>query len=141
MKKQIEDLGSIEITENDYGPCTVAVRLVDDNVWMTQSQIARLFGVYEATVRNNLRAAFRSGILREEDVTHPSWNGQSGFGTLYGLEAIIYMSFRARTSRANAFRKWVSHALSKHYRKRKNQRPSVVLMYSLEIKNLRQTMC
>lgn len=47
MKKQIEDLGSIEITDNDYGPCTVAVRLVDGNVWMTQSQIARLFGVYE----------------------------------------------------------------------------------------------
>mgnify|MGYP000820471356 CR=1 FL=1 len=46
MKKQIEDLGSIEITDNDYGPCTVAVRLVDGNVWMTQSQIARLFGVY-----------------------------------------------------------------------------------------------
>lgn len=95
MKKQIEDLGSIEIADNDYGPCTVLVRLVNGNVWMTQSQIARLFGVYEATVRNNLRAAFRSGILREGDVTHPSWNGQSGFGTLYGLEVIIYMSFRA----------------------------------------------
>lgn len=37
MKKQIEDLGSIEITDNDYGPCTVSVRLVDGNVWMTQS--------------------------------------------------------------------------------------------------------
>lgn len=84
MKEQIEDLGSIEIAENDYGSCTVSVRLVDGNVWMTQSQIARLFGVYEATVRNNLRAAFRSGILREGDVTHPSWNGQSGFGTLLG---------------------------------------------------------
>lgn len=23
MKKQIEDLGSIEIADNDYGPCTV----------------------------------------------------------------------------------------------------------------------
>lgn len=65
MKKQIDNLGSIEIAENDYGPCTVAVRLVDGNVWMTQSQIARLFGVYEATVRNNLRAAFRNGMLRE----------------------------------------------------------------------------
>ena len=69
MKKQIEDLGSIEITDNDYGPCTVAVRLVDGNVWMTQSQIARLFGVYEATVQNNLRAACRGGMLREGKVS------------------------------------------------------------------------
>lgn len=72
MKKQIEDLGFIEIDDNDYGPCTVAVRLVGGYVWMTQSQIARLFGVYEATVRNNLRAAFRSEMLREGDVPHPS---------------------------------------------------------------------
>lgn len=69
MKKQIEDLGSIEITDNDYGPCTVAVRLVGGNVWMTQSQIARLFGVYEATVRNNLRAGFRGEMLREGKVS------------------------------------------------------------------------
>ena len=129
MKKQIEDLGSIEITDNDYGPCTVSVRLVDGNVWMTQSQIARLFGVYEATVRNNLRAAFRSGMLREGDVTHPSWNGQSGFGTLYGLEAIIYMSFRAGTSQTYAFRKWVAHGLSKWNHKNNFNDPVVVLVY------------
>ena len=71
MKKQIEDLGSIEIAENDYGPCTVAVRLADGNVWMTQSQIARLFGVYEATVRNNLQALFKSRLVSECDITHP----------------------------------------------------------------------
>lgn len=130
MKKQIEDLGSIEIAENDYGSCTVSVRLVDGNVWMTQSQIARLFGVYEATVRNNLRTAFRSGILREGDVTHSSWNGQSGFGTLYGLEAIIYMSFRSGTPRANAFRRWVLHTLGEHYRNGNPREPSVILVYT-----------
>ena len=93
------DTGSIVITEDDYGNCTVEVRLVDGNVWMTQYEIARLFGVYEATVRNNLRTVFKSGMLREWDVTHPSCNGQSGFCTLYGLEAIIYMSFRTGTYR------------------------------------------
>ena len=139
MKKQIEDLGSIEIAENDYGPCTVSVRLVGGNVWMTQSQIARLFGVYEATVRNNLRAAFRSGILREGDVTHPSWNGQSGFGTLYGLESIIYMSFRTGTYRAKAFREWVVHTLSEHYRQGKPKEPSVILVYGSGTERFGQT--
>ncbi len=138
MKKQIEDLGSIEIAENDYGPCTAAVRLADGNVWMTQSQIARLFGVYEATVRNNLRAAFRSGILREGDVTHPSWNGQSGFGTLYGLEVIIYMNFRSGTPRAYAFRRWVVHALNEYQRNGNRQRPSVILMYNYALKYSRK---
>lgn len=141
MKKQIEDLGSIEIADNDYGPCTVSVRLVDGNVWMTQSQIARLFGVYEATVRNNLRAAFRSGILREGDVTHPSWNGQSGFGTLYGLEVIICLSFRAGTPRANAFRKWIVHALGAYHRTDKPKTRSLILVYAAGIEHHGKTAC
>lgn len=91
MNEHIEDTGSIVITEDDCGNCTVEVRLVDGNVWMTQYEIARLFGVYEATVRNNLRALFKSRMMSECDVTHLSWNGQSGFGSLYSLDAVIYM--------------------------------------------------
>lgn len=130
MKKQIEDLGSIEITDNDYGPCTVSVRLVDGNVWMTQSQIARLFGVYEAAVRNDLRALFKSRLVSECDITHPSWNGQSDFGTLYGLEVIIYMSFCAGTYWAKAFREWVVHTLGAYHRTDKPKVPSVIIMYN-----------
>lgn len=139
MKTHIEDTGSIAITEDDCGNCTVEVRLVDGNVWMTQYEIARLFGVYDATVRNNLRTVFKSGMLRELDVTHPSWNGQSGFCTLYGLEAIIYMSFRAGTYRAKAFRKWVVHTLSEHYRQGKPKGPSVILVYGSGAERFGQT--
>ena len=124
------DTGSIVITEDDYGHCTVRVRLVDGNVWMTQYEIARLFGVYDATVRNNLRTVFKSGMLRELDVTHPSCNGQSGFCTLYGLEAIIYMSFRTGTYRAKAFRKWVVHTLNAYHRTDKPKELSVILVYA-----------
>jgi len=139
MKTHIEDTGSIVITEDDCGNCTVTVRLVDGNVWMTQYEIARLFGVYDATVRNNLRTVFKSDMLRECDVTHPSWNGQSGFCTLYGLEAIIYMSFRAGTYRAKAFRKWVVHTLSEHYRQGKPKGPSVILVYRSGAERFGQT--
>ena len=131
MKTHIEDTGSIAITEDDCGNCTVTVRLVDGNVWMTQYEIARLFGVYDATVRNNLRT--------ELDVTHPSWNGQSGFCMLYGLEAIIYMSFRTGTYRAKAFRKWVVHTLSEHYRQGKPKGPSVILVYGSRTERFGQT--
>lgn len=65
MKKHIVDTGSIVITEDDHGNCTVTVRVVDGNVWMTQYEIAQLFGVYEVAVRNNLRAIFKSGMLWE----------------------------------------------------------------------------
>lgn len=74
MKKHIKDTGSIVITEDDHGNCMVTARLADGNVWMTQYEIARLFGVYEVTVRNNLRALFKSRLLSEYDVAHPSWN-------------------------------------------------------------------
>lgn len=77
----MENRGSIKITEKPNGGWEVEAQLVNGNVWMTQYEIAQLFGVYEATVRNNLRTLFKSGILFEGDVTPPGWNGQSGFGT------------------------------------------------------------
>ena len=64
MNEHIVDTGSIVITEDDCGNCTVTVRLVDGNVWMTQYEIARLFGVYDAAVCNNLRTLFKSEMLR-----------------------------------------------------------------------------
>lgn len=124
-----ENRGYIEITEKNDGTWNVKARLINGNVWMTQYRMARLFGVYESTVRNNLRAIFKSGVLSESDVTPSDWNGQSGLETLYNLEAIIYVSFRVATYQARAFRQWVLHALHKYYREEKPHEATMVLVY------------
>ena len=74
----------------------------DGTVWMTQSQIARLFGVFPAAISSNIRAIYKDKRM-DEFHTHQ----MSGYVDLYNLEMIAALSFRVRTMESEAFRKWL----------------------------------
>lgn len=61
--------GYIKITEEEIGKPIVEVKIVNGTVWMFKHEIARLFDVHLQTVGNNFRSIFKSGVLREDDVT------------------------------------------------------------------------
>ncbi|WP_281671360.1 hypothetical protein [Rikenella microfusus] len=130
----MEDRGYITITEEPIGNWKVEARLVDGNVWLAQHEIARLFGVFVATVRNNLRAIFKNGVLHESQVSRRFPTGPKYSDTFYNLEAIIFLSFRCATLEAQAFRQWMLHGLYEHYRDDKPKEPSVILVYNYDPK-------
>ena len=74
----------------------------DGTVWMTQSQIARLFGVFPAAISSNIRAIYKSKHVNEYR-THR----MSGYVDLYNLEMIAALSFRVGSMESEAFRKWL----------------------------------
>lgn len=48
----------------------VTIRPTANGVWLTQSQIADLFGVFTAAVSTNIRVVLKSGILHEKRAVH-----------------------------------------------------------------------
>ena len=46
----------------------VTIHPITNGVWLTQSQIADLFGVFTAAVSTNIRAILKSGVLYEDRV-------------------------------------------------------------------------
>ncbi len=72
----------------------------DGTVWMTQSEIARLFGVFVAAISSNIRSIYKS---KQVNYTHRI----SGHADLYNLEIIAALSFRVRSMESEAFRKWL----------------------------------
>lgn len=71
-------------------------------VWLAQPEIARLFGVFEAAVRANIRAIYRSEVLRR-GATQRIVQGVE----LYNLEMIAALAFRLRSLECEAFRRWL----------------------------------
>lgn len=130
----MEKRGYIKITEEPIGNWKVEAQLVDGNVWLAQHEIAQLFGVFAATVRNNLRAIFKSGVLFESHVSRRFPTGTKYSDTFYNLEATIFLSFRCATFEARAFRQWVLHGLYEYYRDEKPKEPSVILVYNYDPK-------
>lgn len=101
---------------------------------MTKHEIADLFNVFVSAVGNNLRSIFKSGLLREENVTRIHKyenNGRQYEMTLYNLEALIFVSYRIASCEARAFREWQMKALTEYTRTKPTRETDVLIVYNL----------
>ena len=94
--------GQIRITDK-----TVHLSLSQGNVWLSQHQLADLFGVFVSKIGCNIRSIFKKKLLREQDVTHLH-HFDGGSITLYNLEMISFLAFRIQSPQADIFRKWTT---------------------------------
>ena len=60
--------GEIIIYETSNGNIKIDVRLEDETVWLTQEQMALLFGKGRSTITEHIRNVFSEGELQEEVV-------------------------------------------------------------------------
>ena len=55
----------IEIFETQDGKTHIQVRLDDDTVWLSQDQMAELFGKAKSTINEHIKNVFKEGELTE----------------------------------------------------------------------------
>ena len=129
--------GYIRIKENNENQLIIEAKLVNCTLWMTKHEIADLFNVFVNTVGNNLRSIFKSGLLREEDVTRIhkyGHNGRQSETTLYNMEVLIFVSYRIASYETRAFREWVMKALTEYTRTKPRKETEVLIVYNLSSK-------
>jgi hypothetical protein len=76
-------------------------------VWMTQHQIADLFGCFVAKVVSNIAVVLKSGVLDKNRVCRFHRYKDGGVIELYNLEMIVALAFRIDTRNADIFRQWL----------------------------------
>jgi hypothetical protein len=102
-----------------YQPNTeteVEVRLENETVWLTQAQIALLFGVDRTVISRHLRNIFDSGELVERSTcaffAHMGNDGKQTYKTgFYNLDAILSVGYRVNSLNATLFRQWANRVL------------------------------
>ena len=85
----------------------VTIRSTTNGVWLTQSQIADLFGVFTAAVSANIRAILKSGALHEDHVVRRTRCRNGNIVERYDLEMIMALAFRLKSGNAEVFRRWI----------------------------------
>ncbi len=94
------------------------VRLEDDTVWLTQQQIADLFGVKQPAISKHLKNIFESGELIESSVhsilEYTAADGKSYKTKFYNLDAILSVGYRVNSRNATLFRQWASKILKEY---------------------------
>jgi len=88
------------------------VLVEDENVWLTQIQIASLFEKDRTVITKHINNVFLEGELEEESNVHFLHIPFSDKPTkLYNLDVIISVGYRVKSPRGTAFRRWATKTL------------------------------
>ena len=85
----------------------VTIRPTANGVWLTQAQIADLFGVFSAAVSTNIRAILKSDILCEDCIIRRTRCRNGNIVERYDLEMIMTLAFLLKSTNAEVFRRWI----------------------------------
>lgn len=91
------------------------VRLEGETVWLTQAQIADLFGTLRPAITKHLKNIFDSKELEEDAVCsileHTAADGKKYRTKFYNLDAILSVGYRVNSKNATLFRQFANKVL------------------------------
>lgn len=91
------------------------VQLAEETVWLTQQQIATLFGVQIPAISKHLANIFREGELKRDSVIsileNTARDGKRYRTMFYNLDAILSVGYRVNSVYATQFRQWATGVL------------------------------
>ena len=97
------------------GQVSLDVRLEADTVWLSQAQMAELFGRERSVITRHVGNVFREGELAEKSNVHflhiAGADRPVGF---YSLDVIISVGYRVKSPRGTQFRIWATQVLRQH---------------------------
>ena len=108
----------IVIYQTPDGVINLDVKLENETVWLSQKQIAELFGTKRPAVTKHLGNIFNSGELDENSVSsileHTANDGKTYRTKFYNLDAILSVGYRVNSKNATQFRIWASKVLKEY---------------------------
>jgi len=117
-KNIVPQKGEIVIYQTKDKKVNLEVTLELETVWLTQQQIAKLFGTQRPAITKHLHNIFKSKELQENSVCsileHTASDGKRYRTNFYNLDAIISVGYRVNSSRATQFRIWATDVLRRH---------------------------
>ena len=92
------------------------VLLENETVWLTQEQIALLFGTKRPAITKHLANIYKDGELDEQGtcsiLEHMGHEGKQSYRTkFYNLDAILSVGYHVNSRNATLFRRWASNVL------------------------------
>ena len=120
MKKLENEIQKNEIVV--YQPSEtlrLEVKLEGETVWLTQAQIAELFGTKRPAITKHLANIYKCGELEKTGtcsiLEHMGNEGAQQYRTTYyNLDAILAVGYRVSSVKATQFRRWASSVLKEY---------------------------
>lgn len=109
---------SADILIYEGGEARVEVRVERETVWLTQEQMATLFGRERSVITKHIRNVFAEGELERTAVcahfAHTAADRKTYQVEYYNLDVIISVGYRVKSQQGTRFRQWATRVLREH---------------------------
>lgn len=121
MLKKLEEMSELVIYRSKDNQTQIEVSFEGETVWLSQEQIAAVFGTQRPAITKHLKNIFNSGELEEKVVSsilehttqHGALQGKTQRTKIkyYNLDAILSVGYRVNSKQATQFRQWATQRL------------------------------
>ncbi len=110
--------GEIIIYQADDGNTKIDVKMQDETVWLSQSQLVELYQTSKSNISEHIKNIFAEGELDENSVVRffrtTATDGKTYNIKYYNLDMIISLGYRVKSVIATNFRKWATERIKEY---------------------------
>ena len=103
--------GDIIIYQTDDGLTKIDVRVENETVWLSQQQMAELFGTSRTNIIEHINNIYAEEELDKESEGNRNVTREIPF---YNLDMIISLGYRIKSKIATNFRRWATERLKEY---------------------------
>lgn len=115
----------IILYKDDDGKVSVNTRFADEDVWLTQAQLAEIYQTTQQNVSLHLQGIYSDNELDDDERTHKKYLlvRQEGKRKVqreiehYNLDVVIALGYRVQSPIAVRFRRWATQRLHEYIQK------------------------
>ena len=115
---------NVVIYQDENGVTKVSVRFSDEDIWLTQNQIAELYDTTQQNISQHIDRIYNDGEL-DYKATHNKFLLVRSEGTRqvkrnidhFNLDMVIALGYRVQSQIATRFRRWATERLHEYIQK------------------------
>jgi hypothetical protein len=120
-KNKKDNENKIVVFQDENGITNVSVRFVDEDLWLTQSQIAEIYDTTKQNIGQHIKNIIADGELTEVSVVKDFFitaaDGKNYNTMHYNLDMVIALGYRVQSQIATRFRQWATKRLHEFIQK------------------------
>lgn len=122
---KMKENNRIILYQDDNDVTRVSVRFADEDVWLTQNQLAEIYDTTQQNIALHIKNIYADGELNDSEATHKDFLLVRQEGTRevqrrvahYNLDMIIALGYRVQSQVATRFRRWATQRLHEYIQK------------------------
>ncbi len=112
------DKSEIIIYQTEDGVTKIDVQMVDETIWLSIDQMAKLFQRDKSTISRHIKNIYEEGELNKNSVVAnfatTAADGKTYQVDYYNLDVIISVGYRVKSLRGTQFRRWAMEILREY---------------------------